>query len=89
MFSQVIAGDGSSLPVELEPSAAELAAVEDEMPLVMAELAVTDAQIRIVTASAPSPLDYQRLRRARRRVLSAAVRVHALRSARHGSAEVA
>jgi hypothetical protein len=59
-----------------EPTAAALAAIEAEWPLIDAELAVLDAQIRALTAAGgPSPLDWRRLRRAERRVLAAWLRL--------------
>ena len=58
-----------------EPSAAELADIEREWPLIDAELAVLDVQIRALSAAGgPSPLDWRRLRRAERRVLAARLR---------------
>jgi hypothetical protein len=55
-----------------EPTAADLAAIEAEWPLIEAELAVLDAQIRALTAAGErSPLDWRRLRRAERQVLAA------------------
>jgi hypothetical protein len=57
---------------DMEPSAADLAAIEAEWPLIEAELGVLDAEIAALTAPAgPSPLDWRRLRRARRRMLTA------------------
>jgi hypothetical protein len=54
-----------------EPSAADLAAIEVEWPLIEAELSLVDAEIRVLTAEGgPSPLDWRRLRRAERRVLA-------------------
>lgn len=54
-----------------EPTAAQLAAIEAEWPVIAAEIALVDAEIRILAAeAAPGPLDWRRLRRARRRVLS-------------------
>jgi hypothetical protein len=51
------------------PTAAELAAIEDEWPLIDAEMALVDAEIRVLTADgAPSELDWRRLRRAEARV---------------------
>jgi hypothetical protein len=59
-----------------EPTAAALAAIEAEWPLVEAELAVLDAQIRALSAAGgPSPLDWRRLRRAERRLLAARLRL--------------
>lgn len=50
-----------------EPSAAELAAIEAEWPLIEIELALLDAEIAALSGRV-SPLDRQRLTRARRRV---------------------
>lgn len=56
-----------------KPSDAELAAIEREWPLIEAELAVVDAEIRLLTTpGGPSPLDWRRLRRADRQVLRVA-----------------
>ncbi|MFD6640159.1 DUF6284 family protein [Micromonospora chalcea] len=52
------------------PTADDLAAIEGEMPLIEAEVLLLDAQIAIVTSDGhPSDLDWQRIRRAQRRVL--------------------
>ncbi|QKV93999.1 hypothetical protein HUT19_21415 [Streptomyces sp. NA02950] len=59
----------AALP-DREPTAAELDAIEDEMPLIEAERELLDAQIATLDR-APSELDARRLRRARRRVLAA------------------
>ena len=65
--------------VDAEPTAAELAAIDVEWPLIDAELAVMDAEIRALSAAGgPSPLDWRRLRRAERRVLAARVRLAAV-----------
>jgi hypothetical protein len=65
-----------------EPSAAELAAIEADWPLIEAELAVVDAQIRALSATGgPSPLDWRRLRRAERRVLAERLRLAAVKAA--------
>ncbi|MYX36436.1 MULTISPECIES: DUF6284 family protein [unclassified Streptomyces] len=58
-----IASDG-------EPSDAELSAIEREMPVVLAEVELLDAQIMTLDRI-PSEVDARRLRRARRRVLAA------------------
>jgi Family of unknown function (DUF6284) len=51
------------------PSGAELAAIETEWPLIEAEIAVVDAEIRLLTVQGgPSPVDWRRLRRAQARV---------------------
>jgi hypothetical protein len=55
-----------------DPSAAELADIELEWPLIAAELNLLDAQIAYITAGpAASVLDRRRVRRAERRVLDA------------------
>jgi Family of unknown function (DUF6284) len=57
---------------DVEPTPADLAAIEAEWPVVEAELGVLDAEIAALTApSGPSPLDWRRMRRARRRLLAA------------------
>jgi hypothetical protein len=55
------------------PSAADLAAIDAEWPLIEAELAVVDAEIAAALSGpgGPSPLDWRRFRRAERRVLDA------------------
>ncbi|WP_405751522.1 DUF6284 family protein [Streptomyces sp. NBC_00012] len=52
------------------PSAAELNAIEQEMPLIAAEVELLDAQIMTLDRT-PTELDERRIRRARNRVLSA------------------
>ncbi len=53
-----------------EPSRTELAEIEREMPLIDAEVLLLDAQITVLTSNGgPTDLDWQRLRRAQRRVL--------------------
>jgi hypothetical protein len=53
-----------------EPSAAELDAIECEMPVIVAEVELLDAQI--MTLDRPvNELDMRRVRRARNRVLAA------------------
>lgn len=47
------------------PTAAELDAIEWEMPVITAELELLDVQITILDRT-PSPLDVRRIRRARR-----------------------
>ncbi|MFD5487983.1 DUF6284 family protein [Streptomyces virginiae] len=54
----------------LEPSDAELEAIEVELPLILAERDLLDAQIMILDRT-PTEVDEQRLRRACRRVLAA------------------
>lgn len=53
-----------------EPTDADLGAIERELPLILAEVDLLDAQI-ITLDRTPSELDARRLRRARRRVLAA------------------
>ncbi|MET9310754.1 DUF6284 family protein [Kribbella sp. NPDC003505] len=53
-----------------EPSAADLAGIEQEWPLIAAELDLLDAQIAFINAgSNASALETRRIRRAARRVL--------------------
>ncbi|MEU3981443.1 DUF6284 family protein [Streptomyces sp. NPDC026672] len=54
----------------IEPTAGELAAIEEEMPVILADVDLLDAQI-ITLDRVPSELDTRRIRRARRRVLAA------------------
>ncbi|MFH9233753.1 DUF6284 family protein [Streptomyces globisporus] len=60
----------AAAPFDGEPSDAELDAIEAESPLTLAEVALLDAQIMAIDCT-PNELDYQRIRRARRRVLAA------------------
>ncbi|MFE7229946.1 DUF6284 family protein [Streptomyces sp. NPDC057596] len=53
----------------MEPTAAELDAIELEMPAILADVDLLDAQI-ITLDRTPSELDARRIRRARRRVLA-------------------
>ncbi|MFF0014573.1 DUF6284 family protein [Streptomyces sp. NPDC005374] len=52
----------------MEPTDAELDAIEREMPLILARVDLLDAQI-ITLDRTPTELDTRRIRRARRRVL--------------------
>jgi hypothetical protein len=53
-----------------EPSAADLAGIEQEWPLIAVELDLLDAQIAFINAGPyASALDRRRVRRAERRVL--------------------
>ncbi|MEV5005475.1 DUF6284 family protein [Streptomyces sp. NPDC056159] len=54
----------------MEPTAAELDAIEQEMPAILADVDLLDAQI-ITLDRTPSEMDVRRIRRARRRVLAA------------------
>ncbi|MFW3472868.1 DUF6284 family protein [Streptomyces microflavus] len=60
----------TATPFDGEPSDAELDAIETESPLILAEVALLDAQIMTIDRI-PTELDQQRIRRARRRVLAA------------------
>ncbi|WP_405788365.1 DUF6284 family protein [Streptomyces sp. NBC_01367] len=57
-------------PDGLEPSDAELDAIEQEMPLILARVDLLDAQIMTIDRT-PTELDERRIRRARNRVLAA------------------
>ncbi len=62
-------------PVAAEPTAADLAAIDTEWPLIAAELDVLDAEITMLYAEdhgGPTALDWRRLRRAEARVTRAA-----------------
>ncbi|MER6428439.1 DUF6284 family protein [Streptomyces sp900105245] len=54
----------------MEPTDAELDAIEQEMPAILAAVELLDAQI-VTLDRTPSELDVQRVRRARRRLLTA------------------
>ncbi|QFQ97753.1 hypothetical protein F9278_17685 [Streptomyces phaeolivaceus] len=56
----------------VEPTNAELDAIEVEMPVILADVALLDAQI-ITLDRTPTELDIRRIRRARRRALAARV----------------
>ncbi|MEV7130985.1 DUF6284 family protein [Streptomyces sp. NPDC093260] len=56
----------------MEPTAAELDAIEEEMPVILADVELLDAQIAVMDRT-PSELDARRIRRARRRALAARV----------------
>ncbi|MFJ1927299.1 DUF6284 family protein [Streptomyces sp. NPDC088131] len=56
--------------LDMEPSAAELDAIDREMPLIRAEVELLDAQIMTIDRPA-NELDTRRVRRARNRVLVA------------------
>ncbi|MFE9046671.1 DUF6284 family protein [Streptomyces rubiginosohelvolus] len=60
----------AAAPFDGEPSDAELDAIEVESPLILAEVALLDAQIMTIDRT-PNELDARRIRRARRRVLAA------------------
>ncbi|QKW62382.1 hypothetical protein HUT15_18595 [Streptomyces sp. NA03103] len=56
----------------MEPTKAELDAIEQEMPVILADVDLLDAQI-ITLDRTPTELDERRIRRARRRALAARV----------------
>ncbi|WP_075737631.1 DUF6284 family protein [Streptomyces acidiscabies] len=56
----------------MEPTDAELSAIEVEMPVILADIELLDAQIATL-GRVPTVLDARRLRRARRRALAARV----------------
>ncbi|MFE6408613.1 DUF6284 family protein [Streptomyces sp. NPDC057837] len=56
----------------MEPTDAELDAIEQEMPVILADVDLLDAQI-ITLDRTPTELDNRRLRRARRRALAARI----------------
>ncbi|PZH20999.1 hypothetical protein C1I97_00285 [Streptomyces sp. NTH33] len=56
----------------IEPTAAELDAIEEEMPVILADVDLLDAQILTLDRT-PTELDARRIRRARRRALAARV----------------
>ncbi|MFD3970826.1 DUF6284 family protein [Streptomyces cyaneofuscatus] len=60
----------TAAPFDGEPPNAELDAIETEMPLILADVDLLDAQIMTIDRT-PTELDQQRIRRARRRVLAA------------------
>ncbi len=60
----------TAVPVDGEPSAAELDAIETEMPLILAEVDLLDARIMVLDRPV-TELDARRIRRARNRVLAA------------------
>ncbi|AXE87531.1 DUF6284 family protein [Streptomyces sp. Go-475] len=55
-----------------EPTDAELEAIEQEMPVILADVELLDAQI-ITLDRIPTELDNRRIRRARRRALAARI----------------
>ncbi|MFF9116252.1 DUF6284 family protein [Streptomyces massasporeus] len=56
----------------IEPTTAELDTIEQEMPLILADVDLLDAHITTLDRT-PSELDERRIRRARRRALAARV----------------
>ncbi|MFD0001777.1 DUF6284 family protein [Streptomyces sp. NPDC127178] len=62
----------TAFPDWIEPTNAELDAIEQEMPVILADVELLDAQILTLDRT-PTELDHQRIRRARRRALAARV----------------
>ncbi|MFG3347417.1 DUF6284 family protein [Streptomyces sp. NPDC048018] len=60
----------TATPFDGEPSDTELDAIEQELPLILAEVDLLDAQIMTIDRPA-NELDHQRIRRARNRVMAA------------------
>ncbi|WP_406248266.1 DUF6284 family protein [Streptomyces anulatus] len=60
----------AAAPFDGEPSNAELDAIDRELPVILADVDLLDAQIMTIDRT-PTELDHQRIRRARRRVLAA------------------
>ena len=56
----------------MEPTNAELDAIEQEMPVILADVDLLDAHIATIDRT-PTELDERRIRRARRRALAARV----------------
>ncbi|MEU6100103.1 DUF6284 family protein [Streptomyces flaveolus] len=56
----------------MEPTDAELDAIEQEMPVILADVDLLDAHIATLDRT-PTELDARRIRRARRRALAARV----------------
>lgn len=56
----------------MEPTNAELDAIEQEMPVILADVDLLDAHI-VTLDRTPTDLDERRIRRARRRALAARV----------------
>jgi hypothetical protein len=56
----------------MEPTDAELDAIEQEMPVILADVDLLDAQI-VTLDRTPTEVDERRIRRARRRALAARV----------------
>lgn len=60
----------TAFEIDREPTAAELDAIDREMPVITADIELLDAQI-ITLDRIPTEVDERRIRRARRRVLAA------------------
>ncbi|MFG1605877.1 DUF6284 family protein [Actinoplanes sp. NPDC049265] len=71
------------------PTAADLAAIEAEWPLIAAELDLLDAEINLIYADdhgGPTVLDWRRMRRAEARVTRVAAELAALPAIRRAVA---
>ncbi|MFH9215926.1 DUF6284 family protein [Streptomyces globisporus] len=60
----------TATPFDGEPSHAELDAIDRELPVILADVVLLDAQIMTIDRT-PTELDQRRIRRAARRVLAA------------------
>ncbi|MGA5323596.1 DUF6284 family protein [Streptomyces seoulensis] len=71
----------------MEPTSAELDAIEREMPVILADVDLLDAHI-VTLDRTPTELDTRRVRRARRRALAARVALlnHAAGAGQSGGA---
>ncbi|MFE1818398.1 DUF6284 family protein [Streptomyces anulatus] len=64
------AGVTTAAPFDGEPTGAELDAIDREMPVILADVDLLDAEIMTIDRT-PTELDERRIRRASRRVLAA------------------
>lgn len=61
---------GTATELDCEPSAAELAAIDAEMPVILADIDLLDARIMVLDR-VPTELDARRIRRAEHRLMTA------------------
>jgi hypothetical protein len=61
---------GTATDLDREPTAAELAAIDVEMPVILADIDLLDARIMVLDR-APTELDARRIRRAEHRLMTA------------------
>ena len=72
------------------PTAADLAAIEAEWPLIAAELDLLDAEVAVITAGrSATPLDWRRVRRAEHRIIAVTRELTTPRAARTAGKAVA
>jgi hypothetical protein len=77
----IVRSHSGTTPEDDGPSAEDLNAIERESDLIAAEMALLDAEIRILAAEhGPSSVDWQRLRRAVRQMLREAAAFYTDRS---------